>query len=201
MLAAKLDGADAKQLREALDQLKSKLKSGAIVLAASEGDRVSLIAADVSDRAACEAGVAKAAATLGHLDALIHFAGIWAGTQWRTSQETEWDNILAVNLKGSFFMSCAAATHMEQRRRGSIVLAASDSVNVGGVSVGTAYVSSKGGVIGLCRSLARNMGALGIRVEKAAEIGPAIEKALQTRRPVVIDVVTDIDALAPLAVS
>jgi NAD(P)-dependent dehydrogenase (short-subunit alcohol dehydrogenase family) len=58
----------------------------------------------------------------------------------------------------------AAATHMEARRRGSIVLTASDAVNVGGVAGGPAYVSSKGGVIGLCRSLARNMAALGIRV-------------------------------------
>src|SRR5499426_3319515 len=49
--------------------------------------------------------------------------------------------------------------------------------------------------------IAEDMGALGIRVEKAAEIGPAIEKALQARRPAVIDVVTDIDALAPLAVN
>jgi acetolactate synthase-1/2/3 large subunit len=45
------------------------------------------------------------------------------------------------------------------------------------------------------------MGALGIRVEKAADIGPAIAQALQAGRPAVIDVVTDIDALAPLAVS
>jgi 3-oxoacyl-[acyl-carrier protein] reductase len=127
-------------------------------------DRVSLLTADVSDRTACEAAVAKAAATLGHLDALIHFAGIWTGTQWQASLEAEWDDMLSVNLKGSFFMARAAATHMEARRLGSIVLAASDSVNVGGVRGGTAYVSSKGGVIGLCRSLARNMGALGIRV-------------------------------------
>ena len=42
---------------------------------------------------------------------------------------------------------------------------------------------------------------IGHGVEKAGEIGLAIEKALQARRPVVIDVVTDIDALAPLAVS
>ena len=94
----------------------------------------------------------------------MHFAGIWAGTQWQASQEPEWDNILAVNLKGSFFMAHAAASHMGPRRRGSIVLTASDLVNVGGVGGGTAYVSSKGGVIGLCRSLARNMGSLGIRV-------------------------------------
>ena len=45
------------------------------------------------------------------------------------------------------------------------------------------------------------MGALGIRVEKPGEIAPALERALAAERPAVIDVVTDIEALAPLAVS
>jgi alanyl-tRNA synthetase len=49
ILAAKLDGADAKTLRDTLDQLKNKLKSGAIVLAAAEGERVSLIAGVTAD--------------------------------------------------------------------------------------------------------------------------------------------------------
>jgi len=49
--------------------------------------------------------------------------------------------------------------------------------------------------------LAEDMGAVGIRVEKAGEIAPAIAQALKADRPVVIDVVTDIDALAPLAVT
>ena len=49
--------------------------------------------------------------------------------------------------------------------------------------------------------IAEDMGAVGIRVEKPAEIGPAIQQALKADRPVIIDVVTDIDALAPLAVS
>jgi len=49
--------------------------------------------------------------------------------------------------------------------------------------------------------IAEDMGAVGIRVEKASELGPAIEQALKANRPVVIDVVTEIDALAPLAVS
>ena len=49
--------------------------------------------------------------------------------------------------------------------------------------------------------LAEDMGALGIRVEKPSEIGGALERALEAERPVVIDVVTDIEALAPLAVS
>ena len=49
--------------------------------------------------------------------------------------------------------------------------------------------------------LAEDMGALGIRVEKPSEIGGAIERAIEADRPVVIDVVTDVEALAPLAVS
>ncbi len=127
-------------------------------------DRVLPLAVDVADRAACVAAAAKAIDQLGHLDALMHFAGVWAGTQWQTSEEPEWDRILAINLKGSFFMAQAAAHHMAARKSGSIVLTGSDSVNVGGVGGGSAYVASKGGVIGLCRSLARNMGPHGIRV-------------------------------------
>ena len=49
--------------------------------------------------------------------------------------------------------------------------------------------------------IAEEMGALGIRVERAGEIAPALERALAADRPVVIDVVTDIEALAPTAVS
>jgi acetolactate synthase I/II/III large subunit len=49
--------------------------------------------------------------------------------------------------------------------------------------------------------LAQDMGALGIRVEKPSEIAGALAQALAANRPAVIDVVTDIDALAPLAVS
>jgi len=49
--------------------------------------------------------------------------------------------------------------------------------------------------------IAEDIGALGIRVEKPAEIGPALQQALKADRPVVIDVVSDIDALAPVAVT
>jgi acetolactate synthase-1/2/3 large subunit len=49
--------------------------------------------------------------------------------------------------------------------------------------------------------IAEDMGAVGIRVEKPGELGRAIEQGLKANRPVVIDVVTEIDALAPLAVT
>jgi acetolactate synthase-1/2/3 large subunit len=49
--------------------------------------------------------------------------------------------------------------------------------------------------------LAEDMGALGIRVERASDIAPALKRALAADRPVVIDVVSDIEELAPLAVA
>jgi acetolactate synthase-1/2/3 large subunit len=49
--------------------------------------------------------------------------------------------------------------------------------------------------------IAEDMGALGIRVEKPGDIGPALHQALAAKRPVILDVVTDMDALAPLAVA
>jgi acetolactate synthase I/II/III large subunit len=49
--------------------------------------------------------------------------------------------------------------------------------------------------------LAEDMGALGIRVEKPADFAPALSRALEAKRPVVIDVVTDIEAIAPAPVS
>jgi acetolactate synthase I/II/III large subunit len=50
-------------------------------------------------------------------------------------------------------------------------------------------------------TIAESMGAIGIRVEKPADIAPALQRALKADRPVIIDVVTDIEALAPLAVT
>src|SRR5260221_14789712 len=49
--------------------------------------------------------------------------------------------------------------------------------------------------------IAEEIGALGIRVEKPGELAPAIRRALQADRPVIVDVVTDIEALAPVAVT
>ena len=49
--------------------------------------------------------------------------------------------------------------------------------------------------------IAKNIGAVGLRVENAKDIKPTLKKALKLDKPVIIDVVTDIDALAPLAVN
>ena len=138
-------------------------------LAAALPDRPSLlrVTADVAVPAECARAVAAATDRFGGLDALTHFAGIHSPTQWRALEAAEWDRVIAVNLKGSFFMAQSAAKAMEGRGRGRIVLVSSDSVHTGGVGEGAggpAYIAAKAGVIGLTRNLARALAKAGITV-------------------------------------
>jgi 3-oxoacyl-[acyl-carrier protein] reductase len=128
------------------------------------GDALMPMAVDIGDTAQCADGVAKAIKGLGGVDALLHFAAIWVGTTWDRSEPAEWDRVMTVNIKGTFFLTQAMAHHMVERGRGAIVLTASDSVNVGGVAGGPAYVASKGAVVGLTHSLAKALGPKGVRV-------------------------------------
>lgn len=128
------------------------------------GDALVSIGADIGNFDAGVGAIARATKELNHVDSFLHFAAIWAGTTWDVSTIDEWDRIVAVNIKGTFFLTQAIARHMVERRRGAIVLTASDSVNVGGVAGGPAYVASKGAVVGLTHSLAKSLGPKGVRV-------------------------------------
>ncbi len=128
------------------------------------GDGLMPMAVDIGDTAQCAEGVAKAIKALGGVDALLHFAAIWVGTTWDRSEPAEWDRVMTVNIKGTFFLTQAMGHHMVERGRGAIILTASDSVNVGGVAGGPAYVASKGAVVGLTHSLAKALGPKGVRV-------------------------------------
>lgn len=136
---------------------------------------------DLGQPEECKAAVASALQRLGHVDALLHFAATWSRTTWDCMESAEWDHILAVNLKGSFFLCQAVARHMVERKQGCIVLTASDVAKVGGVAGGPAYVSSKGGIIALTHYLAQVLGPLGIRVN-AINPGP-LETAMTSTWP------------------
>jgi len=101
---------------------------------------------------------------LGGVNVLLHFAAIWTPLRWDDIDEAEWSRVCEANLRGTFFLSQAVARRMVASRSGSIVLTGSDSVNMGGVAGGAAYVASKGGVIALTRALARALAPHGVRV-------------------------------------
>jgi 3-oxoacyl-[acyl-carrier protein] reductase len=122
------------------------------------------VTCDLADVRAVRAAVDDAAEWLGRIDALLHFGAAWSGKPWDQVDVEEWDRVGGVTLRGTFFLTQAVAKHMLSNGAGSIVLTGSDSVNMGGVAGGPAYVASKGGVVALTRSFARALGPKGIRV-------------------------------------
>jgi 3-oxoacyl-[acyl-carrier protein] reductase len=122
------------------------------------------IQCDLADVAAIRASVDHAAERLGQIDALLHFGARFNDVKWDTLEPDAWDRVTDVTLKGSFFIAQAVAKKMLPHRSGAIVLTGSDSVNIGGLVGGPAYVASKGGIVAITRVLARALGPSGIRV-------------------------------------
>lgn len=121
---------------------------------------------DVSDEASAEAMVRTTVEAFGRVDFLVNNAGLYAtlGIKPFTSITVEeWDQVMAVNLRGPFLCSRAVAKQMIEQGSGSIVNISSNTA-LTGVPFLAHYVSSKGGVIALTRALARELGDHGIRV-------------------------------------
>ena len=106
----------------------------------------------------------EASAALGGVDVLVNGAGIFQSKPIDDMSAEEWDRVLDVNLKGVFLCSQAALRHMKPRGRGAIVSIASLAGQVGGLHAGANYATSKAGVSALTKSLAKNAGPSGVRV-------------------------------------
>lgn len=127
------------------------------------GARAVAIPADVSVRADVDAMVACATAELGPVDVLVANAAASGRSPWREIDEQEWRRITTTNLDGLLF--CAQAVHdgMRERGRGAIVTVSSVMVELGATDA-LHYVTTKAGIIGFTRALAREVGADGITV-------------------------------------
>ena len=113
--------------------------------------------------------VMRKVATLGFLEVLVNSAGTGARMEATELPLERWQEVLNVNLTGTFLCSREAAKSMLQRGKGSIVNVASIMGLIGGgVSPNPAYQASKGGVVNLTRSLALDWAARGIRVNAVA---------------------------------
>jgi 3-oxoacyl-[acyl-carrier protein] reductase len=125
------------------------------------------VATDVSDKSAVD-DLARAAITAtGRLDVWANVAGIIANSAIVDTTEDQLDRILAVNLKGTFWGTAAAAKVMTDAKRGSIINVASSGGETG-VPLLSMYGMSKAGVIQLTRVAAAELGQLGIRVNSVA---------------------------------
>lgn len=98
------------------------------------------------------------------VDILINNAGLFSKTPILKMTEKEWDRVLNVNLKGTFFVSKAAIPSMINQRYGKIVNLSSLSAKRGGVTSGANYGASKAGIISITKYFARFCAPYGVNV-------------------------------------
>ncbi len=129
---------------------------------AAFGHKVKAYASDASSFEAAHSVVAEVLAEFGRIDILVNNAGITRdGLMLRMSEE-QWDAVLNVNLKSAFNFIHAVTPVMARQRCGSIINMSS-VVGVSGNAGQCNYSASKAGLIGLAKSIAKEMGPRGIR--------------------------------------
>jgi NAD(P)-dependent dehydrogenase (short-subunit alcohol dehydrogenase family) len=127
------------------------------------------LALDLCDAASIEACAAAAVQALGGLDGLVNNAAITnsGGRDAHALDIETWDRVMDVNVRGTWLMSRACHSALAHSGRGAIVNLASDTALWGAPKL-LAYASSKGAVISMTRSLAREWGESGITVNAVA---------------------------------
>lgn len=129
---------------------------------ASHGDRLACFVMDVSDSAQVRAVCGEVEAHFGRIDVCVNNAGFLAYANCEQTTPELWHKTLRVNLDGVFFVSQSVAPGMKARGFGRIVNMASFGAKTGGLSPVPAYAASKGGVISLTFSFAREYAAFGV---------------------------------------
>ena len=118
---------------------------------------------DVGDADAIEAAVSAFERAWGKPDGLVNNAGIFPSARALDMKLAQWEEVLRVNLTGTFVTARAVAARMKDLGRGAIVNTASGRA-LAGAANGAHYAASKGGIIALTKSLALDWAAYGIRV-------------------------------------
>jgi NAD(P)-dependent dehydrogenase (short-subunit alcohol dehydrogenase family) len=145
-----------------------------------KGGEAIAVVTDVSDEESTQGMARKAIEQFGRIDILVNNAGIFAGLGKKSFCEIsakEWDQVLGINLKGVFLCAKAVYPQMKKQGKGKIINISS-STCFKGVPYFLHYVASKGGIVGLTRALAREIGDDGIRVNAIAP-GLTLSEAVQ----------------------
>ena len=130
-------------------------------LAADLGSRVFVLPCDLRDRAAVAKLGEEAEKALGQVDILVNNAGITHDNLFMRMKDEEWDDVIAVNLTSVFVLIRYILRNMMRRRYGRIVNIASISGVLGNPGQPN-YAASKAGLVGMTKSLAREVSARGI---------------------------------------
>lgn len=132
----------------------------------SAGGEAAAMQVDVTDESAVTAAVNRVAAEHGGVHVLVNNAGLFAGIERRPFWEIdldEWGRVLSINVDSVFVCSKAVSSHMREARQGRIINISSNTVSFGMPNL-LHYVASKAAVVGITRSLARELGPYDIAV-------------------------------------
>ena len=116
---------------------------------------------DIRSAANCRTTVDEAAAWAGRLDAVVNAAGLWTEGPAELTEEADWDRVIDVNLKGTYFVAAAAIPHL-RATKGCIINMSSDA-GIQGNKGAAVYCASKGGVSILTKALALELAPYGVR--------------------------------------
>ncbi len=133
---------------------------------------------DITDTEGLRASMEEAADTFGPIDVLVSNAANDQRHNWREVTSEDWDRLQAVNLKAYFFAMQTAARIMEDRRSGSIINFSSISYLMGNAGY-PAYTAANAAITALSRTMARELGPSGIRVNALAPGWVLTEKQLE----------------------
>ena len=166
----------------------------ASVVAESIGDAALPVELDVRDRASFEAALRVTLAELGGLDVLVNNAALTVRRPFFEIEDDEWDEVLAVNLRGVFLGCQLGGAHMREQRSGRIINLSSLAGQQGSVVNGAHYAASKAGILALTKALARELAPFGVTVNAVAPA--AVEGPLVDALPA--DTVAALTAAVPL---
>ena len=152
--------------------------AGELVASIGASDRVMALVADASDRDETEAVVAQLTERFDrHVDVAIANAGDTSKVPWTEITVDQWDAMMAINLRGAFVLARAVGDGMRNNGYGKIITVGSVMANIGDPR-SLHYVTTKAGIIGFTRSLARAEGKHGIRVNCLVPGAIHVEKEL-----------------------
>ncbi len=157
-----MNGATVLCLARSADKLKDTV---AEIEAA--GGKAEAISCDVTDRAAAASVIEQSAEKHGRIDILVNNAGITRDKLMRGMSDEEWDDVISTNLTSCFICCRAVANLMRKAKYGRIINMASISGVIGNAGQAN-YSASKAGMIGLTRTLSKELANRGITVNAVA---------------------------------
>ncbi|MGE0222432.1 MAG: SDR family NAD(P)-dependent oxidoreductase [Acetobacteraceae bacterium] len=142
------------------------------------GRRAVLVQGDVSSPDAAAGLVAGTTKGLGRIDILVNNAGVFPRVPFLEMTERDWEYVIGVNLKGTFFCSQAAARAMIAAGHPGVIISLASQAIMGLSPHGTHYSASKGGIVSLTRAMALELAPHRIRVNA---IAPGLTDTAQPR--------------------